>query len=100
MFTLISYQEGISGYYEDDWQIIRRINSPKEFLEALKEGYLEDASNRSQSPINGFTIKYIYLENSDIMYQKHQTYLFNHLFYGLVIIFFLKLYLFWIMFKK
>ena len=63
MFTLISYQEGISGYYEDDWQIIRRINSPKEFLEALKEGYLEDASNRSQSPINGFTIKYIYLEN-------------------------------------
>lgn len=73
MFTLISYQEGVSGYYENDWQIIKIINSPKEFLEALKEGYLEDASNRSQFPINGFPIKYIYLENR--LY-KHEGYTF------------------------
>lgn len=69
MFTLISYQHASSGFYEDDWQIIRTISSPKELLEALKEGYLKDASKRSQYPLNGFNINTIFIKENLTEYE-------------------------------
>jgi hypothetical protein len=54
--TMISTQEGRCGFREDDWQIIRTINNEDEFLKALKEGYLKDASNRNNYPITSHEI--------------------------------------------
>ena len=61
-FTLISYQESRCGFREDDWQIIRRITDEKELYEALKEGYLQDASSRNNYPILSFPISRVYIE--------------------------------------
>jgi len=62
-FSMISYQRGVCGYPEDDWQIIRYIENGKQFLEALKEGYLKDASNRNQYPIVSHPISLYFVDS-------------------------------------
>lgn len=65
-FTMISYQYGKGNYKEDDWAIIATITNEKECYEALKAGYLKDASNRFPSLLYSLPIyREFYLGKSE-----------------------------------
>jgi len=65
-FTLISSQQGSSGYPEDDWQRITKIDNDDCLLQELKKGYLVDARRRNDFPLVSVPIKRVYLKKTNI----------------------------------
>lgn len=59
-FTLILWQSAPSDYQECNWQQIYSIKSERDYYEALKDGYLTDASTRNDFPIVSFDVGRIY----------------------------------------